>query len=219
VVSLICQKLPGDPGDEIRDVSSDEVDLDESRAQEILTAASQANRESVSYATTNIEEHIRGNYCSNSSGNMESKLSSEEDRTTTKFQSASQRKELLDENLLSAKAYLKAFVSLDSFEAEREKKKLAMKNDCLQKKRKITYNKEAREILLGEMKLQNQLLWSCDGCQVTMGKAAMEAHLTNKMHWENIENSYRKALDAIEPPTARDRKEAVYLMEMGNTIN
>ena len=122
-------------------------------------------------------------------------------------------RELLGENYLLTERHLKSLVSLDAFEAEREKRKLAKRNECLLNKRKMGYSKEAREMILAEMKLRNQLLWSCELCQITSGKPGMEKHLTGSMHWENIEKIHNTALDNIEPPTARDRKQAIKKME------
>jgi len=212
VVSAICQNIPGEPEDEVKDVSSDEAEIDEmvrtkALAEEILRAAGQAK-------ASRSEERLHGGKSSKIQP-VKFKIAS----SGLKMNSSQPKREFLDEDFLSTAAHLKSFVSLDAFEAEREKKKLAKKNECLQTRRKMGYSREAREILLEEMKLRNQLLWNCDVCHVTMGKEAMDAHIKNNMHWDNIEDRYSKALDSIEPPNARDRKEALYLMEMGNKIN
>lgn len=212
VVSAICQNIPGEPEDEVKDVSSDEAEMEEmvrtkALAEEILRAAGQAK-------VSRSEERLHGGNSSKIQP-VKFKIAS----SGLKMNSSQPKREFLDEDFLGAEAHLKSLVNLDAFEAEREKKKLAKKNECLQTRRKMGYSREAREILLEEMKLRNQLLWNCDVCHVTMGKEAMEAHLKNNMHWDNIEDRYSKALDSIEPPNARDRKEALYLMEMGNKIN
>ena len=48
-------------------------------------------------------------------------------------------------------------VSLDQWEKEREKQKLVKANECLQARRKLSYDKAAKEALVNQMKLRNQL--------------------------------------------------------------
>ena len=93
--------------------------------------------------------------------------------------------------------------SLDAYESEKEKKKNAKQNECLQLRRKLGYDKAARETLLMELKLKNQLLWKCGECQITCGKAGMEKHVTSKLHWDKVVDNYKKLLDAEQPPTNR----------------
>ena len=96
-----------------------------------------------------------------------------------------------------------AAVSLDAYESEKEKRKLAKQNECLQQRRKLGYDKAAKEQLLMELKLKNQLLWKCSECNITCGKTGMEKHVTSKMHWDKVLDNFNKSLDAEQPPINR----------------
>lgn len=90
-------------------------------------------------------------------------------------------------------------LSLDAYEKDREKKKLAKANECLQSRRKLGYDRVARDKLLFELKLKNQLLWRCPECNITCGKAGMEKHITSKSHWDKVLENYKKLLDTQQP--------------------
>ena len=60
-----------------------------------------------------------------------------------------------------------AALSLDAYEQERQKRKLAKANECTLTRKKLGYDKAAREALLMELKLKNQLMWKCPECNVT----------------------------------------------------
>merc|ERR1711942_2267 len=95
----------------------------------------------------------------------------------------------VDEQLAMAKNFAKSgssTLSLDAYEKDREKKKLAKANECLQNRRKLGYDRVARDKLLLELKLKNQLLWKCAECNITCGKAGMEKHITSKSHWDKV---------------------------------
>ena len=105
----------------------------------------------------------------------------------------------------SAKTFAKsasatAAVSLDAYETEREKKKLAKANECIQQRRKLGYDKAARDKMLMELKLKNQILWRCSQCNITCGKAGMEKHVTSKLHWDNVLINFKKMIDSEQPP-------------------
>ena len=106
---------------------------------------------------------------------------------------------------LSAKTFAKsgsatAAVSLDAYETEREKKKLAKANECVQQRRKLGYDKAARDKMLMELKVKNQLMWRCSECNITCGKAGMEKHVTSKLHWDNVLINFKKIIDSEQPP-------------------
>jgi len=106
---------------------------------------------------------------------------------------------------LSAKTFAKsgsatAAVSLDAYETEREKKKLAKANECVQQRRKLGYDKAARDEMLMELKVKNQLMWRCGECNITCGKAGMEKHVTSKLHWDNVLINFKKIIDSEQPP-------------------
>ena len=96
-----------------------------------------------------------------------------------------------------------AAISLDAYESEREKKKLTKENECLQQRRKLGWDKAAREKILLELKLKNQLFWHCRECNVTCGKEGMEKHIVSKMHWDKVLELYKIAVDAEQPPVNR----------------
>ena len=98
---------------------------------------------------------------------------------------------------------IKSALSLDAYESDILKRKNAKKHECLQQRRKLGYDKAARENLLMELKLKNQLLWKCAECTITCGKAGMEKHITSKMHWDKVLENYIKSLDAEQPPLNR----------------
>ena len=91
-------------------------------------------------------------------------------------------------------------VSLDAYENEKQKRKQAKANECLQTRRRLGYDKAARETLMMELKLKNQLLWKCSECNITCGKAGMEKHVTSKMHWDTVLENYKRTVDAEQPP-------------------
>jgi len=107
----------------------------------------------------------------------------------------------IDRQMAIAKNFAKStsVVSLDAYETEREKKKLAKANECLQARRKLGYDRGARDKLLLELKLKNQLLWRCAECNITCGKAGMEKHITSKNHWDKVLENYKKMLDNQQP--------------------
>ena len=86
-------------------------------------------------------------------------------------------------------------VSLDAWEKEREKKKLVKANECLQARRKLAYDKAAKEELVSAMKLKNQLLWRCPECEITCGREGMEKHVCSKAHWDRTLANYINLLD------------------------
>ena len=86
-------------------------------------------------------------------------------------------------------------LSLDAAEAAKEKKRLAKANECLQRRRKLGYDRAEREALLLELKLKNQLLWRCRECNITCGKAGMEKHVVSKTHWDKVLDNYKKLLE------------------------
>merc|ERR1719447_2388861 len=86
-------------------------------------------------------------------------------------------------------------VSLDAWEKEREKKKLVKANECLQARRKLAYDKAAKEELVSAMKLKNQLLWRCPECEITCGREGMEKHVCSKSHWDQTLANYINLLD------------------------
>ena len=94
-------------------------------------------------------------------------------------------------------------ISLDAYESEREKKKLTKANECLQQRRKLGYDKAAREQILLDLKVKNQLFWRCRECNVTCGKAGMEKHIVSKMHWDKVLELYKIAVDAEQPQINR----------------
>ena len=96
-----------------------------------------------------------------------------------------------------------AAISLDAYENEREKKKLTKANECLQQRRRLGYDKAAREQILLDLKVKNQLFWRCRECNVTCGKAGMEKHIVSKMHWDKVLELYKNAVDAEQPPINR----------------
>ena len=96
-----------------------------------------------------------------------------------------------------------AAISLDAYESEREKKKLTTANECLQQRRRLGYDKAAREQILLDLKVKNQLFWRCRECNVTCGKAGMEKHIVSKMHWDKVLELYKNAVDAEQPPIHR----------------
>ena len=96
-----------------------------------------------------------------------------------------------------------AAVSLDAYEGEREKRKLAKANECLQQRRKLGYDKAAREKMLMELKVKNQLLWRCRECNITCGVAGMEKHVTSKMHWDKVLDNFKLLVDSEQPPINR----------------
>ena len=108
----------------------------------------------------------------------------------------------VDKQLAMAKSFAKSgtsAISLDAYEKDREKKKLAKANECLQSRRKLGYDRVARDKLLLELKLKNQLLWKCAECNITCGKAGMEKHITSKSHWDKVLENYKKMLDTQQP--------------------
>lgn len=92
-----------------------------------------------------------------------------------------------------------SMMSMDAFEEEREKKKNAKALECSNARRKMGYSKDAREKLLAEMKLANQLMWKCTDCQISCAKPGMEKHLQLKTHWDKVLENYSKKLDAMRP--------------------
>ena len=96
-----------------------------------------------------------------------------------------------------------AAISLDAYEGEREKKKLTKANECLQQRRRLGYDKAAREQILLDLKVKNQLFWRCRECNVTCGKAGMEKHIVSKMHWDKVLELFKIAVDAEQPPINR----------------
>ena len=90
-------------------------------------------------------------------------------------------------------------VSLDDWEKEREKQKLVKANECLQVRRKLSYDKAAKEMLVEQMKLRNQLLWRCPECEITCGKEGMEKHVCSKAHWDRVLANYIILLDQEKP--------------------
>ena len=108
----------------------------------------------------------------------------------------------VDRQMAMAKNFAKSgssVLSLDAYETEREKKKLAKANECLQNRRKLGYDRVARDKMLLELKLKNQLLWRCAECNITCGKAGMEKHITSKSHWDKVLENYKKMLDSQQP--------------------
>ena len=93
-----------------------------------------------------------------------------------------------------------AAVSLDAYEKEREQKKLSKENECVQLRRKLGYDKAAREKMLAELKLKNQLMWRCPECNITCGKPGMEKHITGRLHWDKVLTNFRKLIDSQQPP-------------------
>eukprot|EP00092_Neocalanus_flemingeri_P001498 GFUD01001599.1.p1 GENE.GFUD01001599.1~~GFUD01001599.1.p1 ORF type:complete len:972 (-),score=277.02 GFUD01001599.1:75-2990(-) len=111
----------------------------------------------------------------------------------------------VDKQVAMAKNFAKSgssVLSLDAYETEREKKKLSKANECLQNRRKLGYDRLARDKLLLELKLKNQLLWRCGECNITCGKAGMEKHITSKSHWDRVLENYKKLLDSLQPPAS-----------------
>ena len=111
-----------------------------------------------------------------------------------------------------------AAISLDAYESEREKRKLTKANECLQQQRKLGYDKNARESILMDLKVKNQLFWRCRECEVTCGKAGMEKHIVSKMHWDKVFlvtifflayycfqvlEIFKKSVDSEQPPINR----------------
>ena len=90
-------------------------------------------------------------------------------------------------------------VSLDAWEKEREKKKLVKANECLQARRKLAYDKAAKEELVTALKLKNQLLWRCSECEITCGREGMEKHVCSKAHWDRTLANYINLLDREKP--------------------
>jgi len=90
-----------------------------------------------------------------------------------------------------------SMMSMDAFEEERETKKNAKALECQNNRRKMGYSKEARDKLLGEMKLPNQLMWKCVDCQISCAKPGMEKHITLKTHWDKVFENYCKKLDGM----------------------
>ena len=93
-------------------------------------------------------------------------------------------------------------VSLDQWEKEREKQKLVKANECLQARRKLSYDKAAKEALVNQMKLRNQLLWRCPECEITCGKEGMEKHVCSKVHWDRVLANFINLLDQEKPSHA-----------------
>ena len=91
-----------------------------------------------------------------------------------------------------------SMVSMDAFEEERETKKNAKALECQNSRRKMGYSKEAREALLAEMKLVNQLMWKCVDCQITCAKPGMEKHIMLKTHWDKVLDNYCRKLDGMQ---------------------
>ena len=85
--------------------------------------------------------------------------------------------------------------SLDAYEQDREKKKLAKANECLQARRKLGYDRVAREEMLLKLKLKNQLMWRCGECEITCGLAGMEKHVASKTHWDRVLANYVKQIE------------------------
>ena len=96
-----------------------------------------------------------------------------------------------------------AALSLDAYEQERQKRKMAKANECSLTRKKLGYDKAAREALLMELKLKNQLMWKCGECNVTCGKAGMEKHITSKLHWDRVLDNFKRTVDAEQPPINR----------------
>ena len=84
---------------------------------------------------------------------------------------------------------------LDAWEAEREARKLTKANECLQARRRLYYDRAAREAALAELKLRNQLLWRCQECDIACGREGMEKHVQAKTHWDKVLDNYVTRLD------------------------
>ena len=102
-----------------------------------------------------------------------------------------------DSEVVRARSFARSgsSLSLDAAEAAKEKKRLAKANECLQRRRKLGYDRAEREALLLELKLKNQLLWRCRECNITCGKAGMEKHVVSKTHWDKVLDNYKKLLE------------------------
>ena len=88
----------------------------------------------------------------------------------------------------------------------------------MQQRRKLGYDKNARESILMDLKVKNQLFWRCRECEVTCGKAGMEKHIVSKMHWDKVFlvtifflayycfqvlEIFQKSVDSEQPPINR----------------
>ena len=92
-----------------------------------------------------------------------------------------------------------ARVSIDAYEREREQARLAKATECQNNRRRMSYDRVAREEALALMKLPNQLMWSCRDCQVSSAKPGMEKHLMLKTHWERVLENYSRSLAVYNP--------------------
>ena len=131
-------------------------------------------------------------------------VSTDEEQDTTPFIDTSKPPAIIGATL-SPKTFAKsgsaaASISLDAYETEREKKKLAKANECVQQRRKLGYDKASRDKMVMELKLKNQLMWRCSECNISCGKAGMEKHVTSKLHWDNVLINFKKNIDSERPP-------------------
>ncbi len=88
-----------------------------------------------------------------------------------------------------------AHVSIDAYELERERARLAKANECQNLRRRMSYDRAAREETLARLKLPNQLMWKCADCQISCTKPGMEKHIMLKGHWDKVYENYSRALD------------------------
>ena len=109
-------------------------------------------------------------------------------------------------------------VSLDDWEKEREKQKLVKANECLQARRKLSYDKAAKEILIEQMKLRNQLLWRCPECEITCGKEGMEKHVCSKAHWDRVLANYINLLDQEKPSLTLGQRSEDHLFPTSHQV-
>jgi hypothetical protein len=89
-------------------------------------------------------------------------------------------------------------VSIDAYELEREQARLAKATECQNNKRRMSYDRGAREEALARMKLPNQLMWKCVDCQISCAKPGMEKHIMLKGHWDRVLENYSRALDGAQ---------------------
>ena len=92
-----------------------------------------------------------------------------------------------------------ARVSMDAYEKEREQSRLIKAAECQNNRRRMSYDRVAREEALARMKLPNQLMWKCVDCQISCAKPGMEKHIMLKGHWDKVLENYSRSLDVLQP--------------------
>jgi len=102
-------------------------------------------------------------------------------------------------------------VSIDAYELELEQARLAKATECQNSKRRMSYDREAREETLARMKLPNQLMWKCVDCQITSAKPGMEKHIMLKAHWDKVLENYCRSLEGTAPPPPAHGKHQAFL--------